>query len=414
MSGQARYHRPYHLFAVFTAAATLALIGMGGIVTSKGVGMSVPDWPDSYDHNMFMLPVSYWVGGIFWEHFHRLAASAVGLLTVGLAVWSFGRNGKKFLVFWLTPLATLGGGVCLVAFPERLADTVLLGGLGIGSFVLSRFWPRGEPAPRLVRILAVVAVVAVIGQGVLGGLRVRLLQDELGAVHAAVAHLFLVLICVIALLTSRWWQERGSAGFRTRLPGWTLLLAALLIFGQLLLGAAMRHRHAGLPVDSFPLVDGKLLPAADETYVSGINQWRNLAADYREFEPVTRGHVQLYRYHLILGSAVFLTVLASLIAAWLTVGNHWLVLQQGALVLAIVGQGLLGAWTVWSDKADAVATLHVVFGAIVLVWASLLAIIGLGRFPAAGRDIAEKLNSSGKWEMVSGQEAIREMVRDTR
>jgi cytochrome c oxidase assembly protein subunit 15 len=74
-------------FAWFTAAATLFLICSGGMVTSKGVGLAVPDWPTTFGYNMFLFPVSQWVGGIFFEHTHRLIASTVGLLTIVLAVW---------------------------------------------------------------------------------------------------------------------------------------------------------------------------------------------------------------------------------------------------------------------------------------------------------------------------------------
>ena len=61
-----------HRFAVLTAAATLFLIWMGGLVTSHGVGMAVPDWPTTYGYNMFFFPFSQWVGGVFYEHSHRL------------------------------------------------------------------------------------------------------------------------------------------------------------------------------------------------------------------------------------------------------------------------------------------------------------------------------------------------------
>ena len=58
---------------------TWLLIGVGGVVTSQGVGMSVPDWPNTHGYNMFYFPFSQWIGGIFWEHSHRLVASVVGL-----------------------------------------------------------------------------------------------------------------------------------------------------------------------------------------------------------------------------------------------------------------------------------------------------------------------------------------------
>ena len=91
------YSRSLHRFAVLTAVATLGLVGVGGLVTSHGAGMAVPDWPNTYGYNMFFFPISQWVGGIFYEHTHRLAASAVGLLTVVLALWLYGRSARPLM-----------------------------------------------------------------------------------------------------------------------------------------------------------------------------------------------------------------------------------------------------------------------------------------------------------------------------
>src|ERR1041384_3868077 len=86
-----------HRFAWLLATATLALLGLGGLVTSHGVGMAVPDWPNSYGYNMFLFPPSEWVGGIFYEHTHRLVASTVGLLVVFLTRWLGGRKSRGLL-----------------------------------------------------------------------------------------------------------------------------------------------------------------------------------------------------------------------------------------------------------------------------------------------------------------------------
>src|SRR5881394_1632741 len=93
--------RLLHRFAVLTALATLALIAIGGLVTSHEAGMSVPDWPNSYGYNMFLFPPSKWIGGILYEHSHRLLASTVGLLVVALMRWVGGRESRK-------PLAIVG------------------------------------------------------------------------------------------------------------------------------------------------------------------------------------------------------------------------------------------------------------------------------------------------------------------
>src|SRR5947199_5906941 len=93
-------NRWLHRFAVLTALATLALIGIGGLVTSKEAGMSVPDWPTTYGYNMFFFPFSKWVGGIFYEHTHRLMASSVGFLTVILSVWLWLKDARRWM-HWL-------------------------------------------------------------------------------------------------------------------------------------------------------------------------------------------------------------------------------------------------------------------------------------------------------------------------
>src|SRR3954471_20513470 len=141
-----------HRFAVLTAIATLLLICSGGMVTSKGVGLAVPDWPTTFGYNMFLFPVSRWVGGIFFEHTHRLIASTVGFLTIILAAWIWRVDGRRWM-----------------------------------------------------RNLGFAALGAVILQGVLGGLRVTLLKDEIGIFHALLAQAFLGMLVVITLATSRLW-----------------------------------------------------------------------------------------------------------------------------------------------------------------------------------------------------------------
>src|SRR5205823_848761 len=133
-------------FAWFTAFATLLLICSGGMVTSKGVGLAVPDWPTTFGYNMFLFPTSKWVGGILFEHTHRLTASVVGFLTIILEAW-----------LWRTD------------------------------------------SPRWVRNLGLVALAAVILQGILGGLRVTMLKAQIGIFHACLAQAFLGVVVVIAV-----------------------------------------------------------------------------------------------------------------------------------------------------------------------------------------------------------------------
>ncbi len=189
MQGSANNPR-LHRFAKLLAVCTLFLVIAGGLVTSNDAGLSVPDWPLSYGKLMPAME-----GGIFYEHGHRMIATLVGFLSVVLAIW---------------------------------------------------LW-RADPRPWMKR-LGVVAVLAVIAQGLLGGLTViYLLPKSVSVTHASLAQLFFSLTVAIALFTSESWN-RGMPRVEDR--GWpsvrALALAApVCIVGQLALGAAARHKAIG-------------------------------------------------------------------------------------------------------------------------------------------------------------------------
>jgi len=173
-----------HRLALVTLAATFVLILFGGLVTDTGAALAVPDWPSTFGYNLFFYPWSQMVGGIFYEHSHRLIGAAVGLLTLGLAAALWGAGG------WF-------------------------------------------------RWLGLAAVVAVVAQGVLGGLRVVLLEDTLAIVHGSLAQAFFGLLSAIAFLTSR------AAERPLRDPGPSLraltLTAAVVVYLQIVLGALVTH-----------------------------------------------------------------------------------------------------------------------------------------------------------------------------
>ena len=142
-----------HRFAKLVAACTVLLLLAGSLVTSTDSGLAVPDWPTTYGWNLFTFPPSMWVGGIFYEHGHRLIASGVGLLTIVLAVW-----------LWL------------------------------------------EDPRRWMRRLGAIALVTVILQGVLGGITVLyFLPAAVSTAHAGLAEIFFCLTIAIALFTSPRW-----------------------------------------------------------------------------------------------------------------------------------------------------------------------------------------------------------------
>ncbi|HUS34180.1 MAG TPA: COX15/CtaA family protein [Verrucomicrobiae bacterium] len=307
-------------FAAFTALATLCLIGVGGLVTSKGVGMSVPDWPTTYGYNMFLFPISQWVGGIREEHSHRLFASWVGMLTTILAVWIFLKEERRWL-----------------------------------------------------RWLGVIAFVGVVLQGVLGGMRVVLKMDGLGIPHAALAQGFLCLLVAISLFLSRWWQKNAKpqaavSEVATRLKPF-FLATTVIIFLQLMIGATMRHQHAGLAVPDFPLAYGKVWPDTDPSSVARYNQSRLHDTQYNA---ITAGQIHLHMTHrltafLILGLVATCWWKARPYAAVRKLTDAWL-----ALILL---QAVLGVVTVLKNKPADIATAHVVVGAASLALGALISIM---------------------------------------
>jgi cytochrome c oxidase assembly protein subunit 15 len=395
--------RALHRFAVFTAVLTLLLLGAGGLVTSHGVGMAVPDWPNTFGYNMFFFPFSQWVGGVFYEHSHRLIASGVGLCTAILAIWLHGRKARPVLRWIGLGLLVLSAGSAF-AFPARWADAIVLGLSGAAALGSSFVWPRCEPAGRWLRRLGLVALVAVVLQGVLGGLRVVLFKDQIGIFHATLAQLFFALTCAIALFTSRWWEKRfgspwgetpvslghalgdriplphalshwerkESAGNSTRLS-WFCFATTVLILGQLVLGATMRHQHAGLAIPDFPAAYGRLWPATDSQSVAHYNQQR---IEVLDVNPITAIQIEMQMLHRVAAVAIFAGVVVS---AWTARRQFGRATTVSRLTLGWVGlvlaQVLLGAATIWSNKAADIATAHVLVGALSLTVGTSLCII---------------------------------------
>jgi len=364
-----------HRFALLTALATLGLIGIGGLVTSHGAGMAVPDWPNSYGYNMFTFPVSMWIGGILYEHSHRLAGSVVGFLTLVLALWLNGRPAAK----WLRGggLVVLALGLMAATSPRVKLDNVLfLCGTGVAGFGISFFWPHHAPlSPRLARF-GLLALVLVVVQGLLGGLRVTAMKDQIGIFHGTLAQCFFVLICALALCTSRWWARAWATPASGIVPlsvRQFLLVTTLLILGQLALGAAMRHQHAGLAVPDFPMAHGRIWPATD---AAALERYNAVRLDTRDFKAITAGQIHLHMAHRCGAVLVLCAVLACFLRlkAALTAGHPLLRLASGWLAL-ICAQAGLGIWTVLSNKAADIATLHVIVGAAVLVTGALLTLL---------------------------------------
>ena len=184
------YNQGLHRFAIFTSCVTLVLIVAGALVTSNDAGLSVPDWPTTFG-SIYKMP--HMVGGVKYEHGHRMVAEFVGLLTIILSVWTWRVEKRRWL-----------------------------------------------------RFLALGALATVITQGILGGLTVLFfLPAPISSAHAAVAQTFFCISVCVALFTGRRWvEEETRVEFDTRHPTlFTLtLLSIFVLYVQLILGAMFRHK----------------------------------------------------------------------------------------------------------------------------------------------------------------------------
>jgi cytochrome c oxidase assembly protein subunit 15 len=338
-----------HVLALLTAAATFPLIFMGGLVTSHGAGMSVPDWPNSYGYNMFTFPPSQWVGGIFYEHTHRLMGTVVGFLSILLTIQA-----------WRAEIANFIGRVL----------SLLTGGQVGGWHIESRH-------RRSTRWLCLGVLAAVIVQGVLGGLRVVLVELDLAVVHACFAQAFFCLAALACMVTSRWWIDaphpsRDAESARGRRLIAACLFATGAIYAQLVAGALMRHYGAGLAIPDVPLAYGQLLPPISE---GGVQQANALRTWTFHMDAVTASQIWLHFSHRV--GAVVVSA-AVLVAAWIVLRRHrdqpTLVRPAVGLLGLLVAQVTLGVLTVWLRKPADVASAHVAVGALTLVTAFVLTV----------------------------------------
>lgn len=358
-------------YAWLCAAATLGLIAMGGLVTSRGAGLAVPDWPTSYGYNMFALPLRFWQGGIFYEHTHRLWATVVGTLVVFLTRWLGGHRSRRALAG--IGLAEVLAGMALVWLrPELKGAGHFLAGIGGVVLAAAAVWARNPPAPGRLPVLGWAAFWLVQIQGLLGGLRVVWLADELGVVHGVLAQGFLLVLVVIAVKCSGWWWRGPRLSVPRTVRGLTGLATGLVAV-QLILGAAMRHRHAGLAVPDFPLAYGRVWPRLDAEAIAGYNRQR---LEVHAARPIAATDVVLHMSHRAGAVATLLVVGAAWWAARrrLPKGDP---LRRGAGAwLALIGaQFALGALTVWTNKAADIATAHVVTGSLSLVTGGVLCLL---------------------------------------
>jgi cytochrome c oxidase assembly protein subunit 15 len=287
----------------------------------------------------------------------------------------------------LTELLT---GLALVAWqPDLKGAGHFLAGIGGVVLLAAAVWAHNEPAPGRLPALGWAAFWLVQLQGLLGGLRVVWLADEIGVFHGVLAQGFLFLLVAVAVLGSAWWRRLPPVTVSPILRRW-LWLATWLVVLQLVLGATMRHRHAGLAVPDFPLAHGQVWPRTDPEAIAGYNRQR---IEVHAARPIAAADVWLHMLHRLGAVAVLLTVAATTWQARRRLpAGHPLRRTVLAWLGLVAAQFALGALTVWTNKAADVATAHVVFGSLALVTGGLTCLMAGRRAPAVAATVPAASN----------------------
>ena len=261
-------NRGLHRFALLLAGATLFLIVAGALVTSHDAGLATADWPlteGKFLPKVDALGISgvNMVGNLFWEHGHRMIATTVGLLTIGLVIFLYRKE--------------------------------------------KRSW---------VRRLGLIALAGVIAQGLLGGLTVKLMLPlVVSAAHATLAQLFFCTTVSLAVFTSpSWVEDRPSAEDQGSLPiRYLCVAAAAAIFVQLIIGATLRHSATWdhpLPTDLLLTHIGGAVAVAALLGSTVLVIWRRQAGQSFLTRPA-KISASLLVLQLLLGVAAYLTRVAS-------------------------------------------------------------------------------------------------------
>lgn len=301
---------------------------IGGLVKSTESGLSVPDWPTTYGENMFLFSPEKMVGGIFYEHGHRLSASLVGAMILIQAIW--------FL------------------FREK------------------RLW---------VRKCAVITLCVVIIQGILGGLTVKfLLPVWISSAHAVLAQMTLCLTVLLMISTSKSWIKTSLSPAPAKLFYWMAVLTSV-VWIQLIIGAVMRHSEAGLAAFDFPTMYGEIIPEFSKSHV--YNEMRNQfiwdqidaagkIPDHRELldehlAALTPFKVFIHFIHRFWGFIVFGMTTAYMVVLFREKNIPGFLNTAGILTMtAILSQVALGVFTIWSLRDIYIATSHVANSAFIL------------------------------------------------
>ena len=323
-----KYNSKLYYWSILTTVCTFVLIFIGGLVKSTESGLSVPDWPTTYGENMFLFPISNMVGGILYEHGHRLFASLVGMLILIQTIW-------------------------ILLLDER----------------------------RWLKKVSLFTFLTIIVQGILGGFTVHyMLPIWISASHGIIAQLTLCLTLFLSISLSKSWIQESKELINSNIYKLATFVT-LLILIQLVLGAVMRHSEAGLVAFDFPTMNGDLVPEIEKIY--DYNQirdefiWENIENSDstliqrdvldEHLEPINPFKLLIHFLHRTWAYIVF----GFILYLWITAlksfnGDDLFKLSSSFLLFIVIIQIILGIFSIWSIRDILITTLHVANGSLVL------------------------------------------------
>jgi len=303
--------------SILIVGLTLLLIFVGALVKSHEAGLSVPDWPTTYGQNMFTYPLSQMVGGIFYEHGHRLLASGLGFLVIIMVI------------------------LALIYEPRK--------------------W---------VRRLSIACLGTVILQGIFGGLTVLFfLPPTISIIHGVLAQTFFILTIILAYSFSKEHFRRLKHDHKySAIIRRGAVSIGILVYFQLILGALMRHTASGMAIPDFPSMGGFYWPPFNADMLANIN------ADLFDLDRdmVNMGQVIIHFIHragalIVTGGILFWAYKIYRLKIEPSV-RYTLIL----ILSVVISQVVLGVVTVLSDRAPYIASFHVVTGAALLGLCTLM------------------------------------------
>jgi len=346
----------FHAWTLLTVLVGVVLIWWGAAVTTEDVGLSVPDWPLAFGR---VNPEGWWkVPAMFLEHGHRILGASIGVLVLVMYFWVFFKERPRFIEAAGLILVSMGYLFLVREQEVRIASVIAV--CGVVWLVLTWLTARWS----VLRGLATLALVLVVVQASLGGLRVLKMSDPFGVLHGTLGQVFFCVLVLIAFLSSPTWREgksllRGGKTFGGRLTSTGLFLA---VFGQLVIGAILRHTQRDhLAASDLILTHGSLIP------------------------PISPPDVFVLFLHKYWGVTVALLMLAVARHAktWVDEASPVRFIPRILTVLPVL-QVILGVSVILTGKSFWVTNFHVLNGLAMLALTCMMAAAAWGGVRSAG------------------------------